>query len=158
MLVQTTRQWALATLLGALSLTAAAHGDVTPHPVDTSTLKPVGSDWMDTNPYRGNKKAEKVGSQGYLHNCACCHDLNAVSGGMAPDVLAMDEECLGMDASQQAGCFEDADIYFRDIVLHGKTLNGRVTMPAYQSVFTQEAVWAIKAYIDARAVSVTAGK
>ena len=31
-----------------------------------------------------------------------------------------------------------------------KTSEGRFTMPAYDSVFTQEAVWALKTYIDSR--------
>jgi len=35
--------WALALLFG-VSLEALAHGDVTPHPIDTSTLKQVGGE------------------------------------------------------------------------------------------------------------------
>jgi mono/diheme cytochrome c family protein len=36
-------------------------------------------------------------------------------------------------------------------VLEGrKNSEGRETMPGYSSVFTQEAVWAIKAYLDQR--------
>jgi cytochrome c-550 PedF len=141
-------------ILGLLAIEAIAHGDVTPHPVDTSSLKPVGKEWVLPNPYRGNAKAAAVGATGYLHNCAGCHGLNAITGGVAPDLLKMDQECLGMASKdQQASCLKDADEYFKDITLSGKkTTDGRYTMPAYVGVFTQEAVWAIRAYIDARSV------
>lgn len=141
-------------ILGLLAIEAIAHGDVTPHPVDTSSLKPVGKEWVLPNPYRGNAKAAAIGATGYLHNCAGCHGLNAITGGVAPDLLKMDQECLGMASKdQQASCLKDADEYFKDITLSGKkTTDGRYTMPAYDGVFTQEAVWAIRAYIDARSV------
>src|SRR5271165_816412 len=40
---------------------ALAHGDVTPQPVDTTGLEPLGDGWRDTNPYRGNPVALKIG-------------------------------------------------------------------------------------------------
>ena len=73
--------------LGFAALDVQAHGDVTPHPVDTSSLPPLGKDWILPNPYRGSEKAVAVGAIGYLHNCAGCHGLNAESGGVAPDLL-----------------------------------------------------------------------
>jgi cytochrome c-550 PedF len=139
---------------------ALAHGDVTPHPVDTSSLKPLGTEWIEPNPYRGDEKAVAVGAVGYMHNCAGCHGLNAVSGGVAPDLLKLDNDCLDMASKvQQASCRKDTDDYFKDITLKGKkTADGRFTMPAYGAVFTQEAVWAIKAYIDSRIIEETAKK
>lgn len=147
-------------LFAALALDVAAHGDVTPHPVDTSSLKPIGSEWVIPSPYRGNVQAAVVGADGYLHNCAGCHGLNAVSGGVAPDLLKATLECLDMaSASAQASCMKDGDEFFRDITLAGKkTSEGRYTMPPYNEVFTQEAVWAVKAYIDARAAEEKAKK
>ena len=140
-------------LLCLASMEALAHGDVTPRPVDTSTLPPLGKAWVP-NPYRGNDKAVKVGAEGYMHNCAGCHGLNAVSGGMAPDLLKTISDCLDMASKeQQSKCITETDGYFKTIVLDGKkNSEGRYTMPAYGSVFTQEAVWAIKAYTDARTV------
>jgi cytochrome c-550 PedF len=140
--------------LVSMTVEALAHGDVTPHPVDTSSLKPLGTEWIQPNPYRGNEKAVSVGAVGYMHNCAGCHGLNAVSGGVAPDLLKLDNDCLDMASKvQQASCLNDTDTYFKDITLNGtKTGDGRSTMPAYESVFTQEAVWAIKAYIDSRTI------
>lgn len=146
------RGLALGLVFGLFAGQAMAHGDVTPHPVDTSSLKPIGQEWVSPNPYRGNPKAVEVGAEGYAHNCAGCHGLNAQSGGVAPDLLALDKDCLDMASKdQQSSCLKDADEYFKDITLHGKKNGeGRFTMPAYSSVFTQEAVWAIKAYIDSR--------
>jgi cytochrome c-550 PedF len=140
--------------LVSMNVEALAHGDVTPHPVDTSSLKPLGTEWIEPNPYRGNKDAVAVGAVGYMHNCAGCHGLNAVSGGVAPDLLKLDNDCLDMTGNvQQASCMKDTDDYFKGITLRGaKTSDGRFTMPAYESVFTQEAVWAIKAYIDSRTI------
>lgn len=145
---------ALGLCLGLLSIEALAHGDVTPHPVDTSSLQPLGKEWVEPNPFRGNVQAATIGAGGYAHNCAGCHGLNAESGGMAPDLLLLAKDCLDMAAkAQQASCLKDTDDYFKDVVLNGKKNGeGRFVMPAYGSVFSQEAVWAIKAYLDARTV------
>lgn len=139
-------------VLVSFTLDALAHGDVTPHPVDTSSLNALGTEWIEPNPYRGNDKAISVGAVGYMHNCAGCHGLNAESGGVAPDLLKLDNECLDMASKiKQASCMKDTDDYFKVITLRGKkNSEGRFTMPAYEGVFTQEAVWAIKAYIDSR--------
>lgn len=131
---------------------ALAHGDVTPHPVDTAGLPPLGKTWAEANPYRGNAKAEAIGATGYYHNCAACHGLNAEAGGMAPDLLQVAKDCVNMaSADAKASCFKDSDDYFKGIVLDGrKNTEGRQIMPSYSGVFTQEAVWAIKAYLDKR--------
>lgn len=139
------------------SATALAHGDVTPHPIDTKGLKPLGTAWVSENPYRGNKAAIEIGAEGYLHNCAGCHGLNAVTGGMAPDLLLGSKDCLGMSGNSQTTCLKDSDDYFKERVLKGKIINGKVNMPAYEAVFTQEAVWALKTYIDARTEEVVKG-
>lgn len=156
--MQKITQWPLgivvALLIGLTSTTASAHGDVVPHPVDTTGLKALGTDWAKANPYRGDKKAEAIGLVGYEQNCAGCHGLYATSGGVAPDLLKLEVDCLDM-ASKDAkeSCLQDADDFFKEVTLKGKkNSEGRYTMPAYSSVFTQEAVWAVKAYIDARTI------
>lgn len=154
------RGLAVGLFLVSMAVRAFAHGDVTPHPVDTSSLKPLGSEWIEPNPYRGDVQAAAVGAVGYLHNCAGCHGLNAESGGVAPDLLKLNSDCLAMASkTQQASCMKDTDDYFKDITLRGKkNSEGRYTMPAYEAVFTQEAVWAIKAYLDARTLEEKAKK
>ena len=141
----------LAGLQALTGLQACAHGDVTPHPVDTTGLPPLGKDWVAANPWRGDAKAIAAGAVGYMHNCAGCHGLNAEAGGVAPDLLLVAKDCVDMTAQAKADCFKDSDDYFKGITLEGKkTSDGRYTMPAYNAVFTQEAVWAIKAYLDQR--------
>lgn len=146
-------------LMWVAPMAALAHGDVTPHPVDTTGLKPLGKDWLPANPYRGDPKAIAIGAVGYYHNCAACHGLEAMAGGMAPDLLAIAKDCVGeTDPKQKASCLDDTDDYFKGVVMDGhKNSEGRVTMPAYSSVFTQEAVWAIKAYLDKRTGDVVKG-
>lgn len=131
---------------------AGAHGDVTPHPVDTTGLPVLGASWAPANPFRGNAKAIAIGAVGYAHNCAGCHGLNGVSGGMAPDLLQLANDCVGMSAPKDKdACLKDSDDYFKTSVLDGKkNSEGRFTMPSYAPVFSQEAVWAIKAYLDQR--------
>ena len=75
-----------------------------------------------------------------------------MSGGVAPDLLKIDADCLAMASkAAQESCLKEADDYFKERTLHGKkNSEGRYTMPAYDAVFTQEAVWAIKAYVDSR--------
>src|SRR5215468_40102 len=102
-----------ATLLGIAACGAAAHGDVTPQAVDVSTLKPLGAEWQERNPYAADKEAIRVGSSAYNQNCARCHGLEAISGGIAPDLRKLDSECSGLaNAKKKAACYAEVDQYF----------------------------------------------
>lgn len=114
-----------------------AHGDVTPQAVDVSTLKPLGEQKRDENPYRGDKEAIRVGTSAYNQNCARCHGLEAVSGGIAPDLRKLDLD-------------KETDIYFMQSVLRGKVRNNAVYMPPFEGMLPQEAIWAIRSYLDTR--------
>jgi cytochrome c-550 PedF len=128
-----------------------AHGDVVPHAVDTSSLPPLGDEWRKENPYRGLPEAIKVGTSAYTQNCARCHGLEAISGGMSPDLRKMDDECLDLkDAAKKQACFKDVDLYFVSVLKQGAVRNGNVYMPSFDKVFSQEAFWAVKAYLDKR--------
>jgi cytochrome c-550 PedF len=116
---------------------AFAHGDVTPQPVDTTGLDPLGEDWRATDPYRGNPVALKIGASGFNQNCARCHGLQAVSGGMAPDLRYLDKADAG-------------DEWFINRIRHGYTQNGMTKMPAFEGILSQEAMWAIRTYLDSR--------
>ena len=72
---------------------AHAHGDVAPQPVNTDALPDVGEEWLTENPYRAEAAGDEVwwqavliGDSGFNQNCARCHGLGAVSGGLAPDL------------------------------------------------------------------------
>ena len=127
----------VAALVALAATRAFAHGDVTPQPVDTTGLEPVGAEWRATNPYRGNPLALKIGASGFNQNCARCHGLQAVSGGMAPDLRYLDKA-------------EAGDQWFLNRIRHGYTQNGMTKMPAFEGILSQEAMWAIRTYLDSR--------
>lgn len=130
----------LATLLTAA--TAHAHGDVTPHAVDTTGLDPLGEEWRPTNPYRGNELAIKIGKSAFAQNCARCHGLDAISGGIAPDLRKLEKGELG-------------DEWFQERVRNGAVRNGAVYMPKFaqpEGALSQEALWAIRSWLDTVAI------
>lgn len=133
--------YAAAALAIGLSLTLNteiwAHGDGAPQPVDTTGLKPLGEDTVMVNPYRGDKLAIEIGARGYNSNCARCHGLDVKSGGMAPDLRALPPD-------------DDSDGWFLQRVLHGAVHDDRVKMPPFDGLLSQEAIWAIRSYIDAQ--------
>lgn len=138
-------------LAATLHLGAAAHGDVTPQAVDTSSLPKLGEAWVATNPFSKNDAAIKVGTSAYNQNCARCHGLEAISGGIAPDLRKLDNECATMkDATKKSACKKEIDDYFVNTVRKGRTRNGAVYMPPFEGMMNQEAVWSIKAYLETR--------
>src|SRR5450631_729041 len=141
-------------LFGAAALAplhALAHGDVTPQAVDTHTLPPLGKELRSENPYRGLAEAAKVGLSAYTQNCARCHGLEAISGGMSPDLRVMDSECIGLkDEAKKKDCYKEVDNYFVSATMKGRSRNGAVYMPPFEGTFNQEAIWAIKTYLETR--------
>ena len=114
---------------------AMAHGDVTPQAVDTSSLPQLGADWRAENPYRKNDKAIAIGSSAYNQNCARCHGLEAISGGIAPDLRFLPEG-------------KEGDEIYVMRVRQGAVRDGRVYMPKFEGVLSQEALWTIRSYLD----------
>lgn len=132
-----------------LSPVTYAHGDVVPQAVDTKGLPALGDKWREENPYRGNKQAIGIGNSAYAQNCARCHGLQAISGGIAPDLRQLDRDCLTQkDDTKKQACFKEIDGYYASSVRKGKVRNGAVYMPPFEGVFSQEAVWAIKSYLE----------
>ncbi|WP_417263122.1 cytochrome c-550 PedF [Celeribacter sp.] len=134
----------LAALTTAIATVAFAHGDVTPQPVNTDALPEVGEEWLTENPYRAEEageevwlKAIEIGSSGYNQNCARCHGLGVVSGGLAPDLRYLEAEEYG-------------DEWFVERFQHGMTQNGVTKMPAFGELLGQKAAWAIRTYVETR--------
>ncbi len=152
------KAWSMLRAAGAAAMViavhgASAHGNVTPQVVDTHTLKPLGEEWLSVNPYSGDAEALRVGSSGFNQNCARCHGLEAISGGIAPDLRKIDRDCVSLaDAGRREACFHEVDAYFLTTVRHGRTQNGVYKMPPFEGILTQEAVWAIKTYLESRRV------
>ncbi|HXH01942.1 MAG TPA: cytochrome c-550 PedF [Candidatus Competibacteraceae bacterium] len=125
-------------MLMLLAGTALGHGDVSPQPVDTTGLEPLGEEWRPTNPYRGNEVAINIGKSAYAQNCARCHGLDAVSGGIAPDLRKLEQGDAG-------------DEWFQERVRNGAVRNGAVYMPKFaqpEGPLSQEALWAIRAWLE----------
>ena len=140
---------ALAALLAAPL--ALAHGDVTPQAVDTRELPPLGQQWREQNPYRKDDAAIRIGTSAYNQNCARCHGLEAISGGIAPDLRKLDNECATIkDEKKKAACTKEIDGYFLTTVRNGRTRNGAVYMPPFEGTLNQEALWSIKSYLETR--------
>lgn len=138
----------LAVLSGTTVLVVAgialAHGDVLPQAVDTTALPDVGTEWLTENPYRADKAgadvwktAVRIGSSGFNQNCARCHGLGAISGGLAPDLRLLEASA-------------DGDEWFVDRFQHGYAQDGVTKMPAFGEVLGQKAGWAIRTYIETR--------
>jgi len=142
--------WAAALLIGAAGA-AYAHGDVTPQAVDTKGLPELGETWRAENPYRKNEAAVKIGSSAFNQNCARCHGLEAISGGIAPDLRKLDNECATLsDENKKSACVKEIDEYFQNTVRKGRVRNGAVYMPPFEGTLSQEAVWSIKSYLESR--------
>jgi len=142
--------WAAALLIGAAGA-AYAHGDVTPQAVDTKGLPELGETWRAENPYRKNEAAVKIGSSAFNQNCARCHGLEAISGGIAPDLRKLDNECATLsDENKKSACVKEIDEYFQTTVRKGRVRNGAVYMPPFEGTLSQEAVWSIKSYLETR--------
>jgi cytochrome c-550 PedF len=116
-------------------IAARSHGDVNPQPVDTKGLKPLGAEWLAANPYRGDKQAISIGKSAYNQQCARCHGLGGVSGGLAPDLRFMAKG-------------DEGDKDYLPPVRRGVARDGRVMMPKYEGVMSQDAMWAIRAWLE----------
>jgi cytochrome c-550 PedF len=131
-------QLSLAALISAGTWTyAAAHGDVAPQPVDTTGLEPLGDGWRAENPYRDNELATRIGASGYNQNCARCHGLEVISGGLAPDLRYLEKG-------------KEGDEWFAERVRNGAIQDGVTKMPIFDGVLSQEALWAIRSYLDSK--------
>jgi cytochrome c-550 PedF len=153
------RVWScLVTMACAAAVTGAvmAHGNVTPQAVDTHTLPQLGTEWLKENPYgtgSAQQEAIRVGSSGFNQNCARCHGLEAISGGIAPDLRKLDAECFDMQGEARDSCIKEFQGYFINTVRGGRTREGRVYMPPFEGILSQEALWAIKTYLESRRVA-----
>jgi len=129
----------IALQMGLIS-TVSGHGDVTPQAVDVEGLEKLPDEFLAENPYRlkGGEQyalAQEIGASGYNSNCARCHGLEAISGGIAPDLRKLEDGEFG-------------DEWFMERVRKGYSQNGAYKMPPYEELLSQEAMWAIRSYIE----------
>lgn len=131
-------------LVGTLSAVFAAGPPIGISPVDTGNLPSSGEEWLTENPYRAEtageevwKEAIEVGASGYNQNCARCHGIEGVSGGLAPDLRFLEAEEYG-------------DEWYAERFRDGYTQNGTTKMPAFDEQLGQDAAWAIRTYLETR--------
>lgn len=120
--------------------TVYSHGPVTPSAVDTTGLDDVGEEYLEENPYRimGGEQYQlsiEIGASGYNQNCARCHGLEAISGGLAPDLRELEDGVFG-------------DEWYIERVKNGYSQNGAYKMPPFKDILSQEAMWAIRSFIE----------
>ena len=125
---------AITTVTLLLLSNAYGHGDVQPQPVETGDLQKLGDEWLETNPYVGNAEAIEIGASAYNQNCARCHGLQAISGGIAPDLRELPSDAEG-------------DEWYVMRVRNGAIRNGITYMPSFEGLLSQEALWAIRAWL-----------
>lgn len=133
--------FAAAVIAGSVGA-VSAHGDVVPQAIDTTGLDPVGTEWLKENPYRLKggeqyQKAIEIGTHGFAANCARCHGLQVISGGIAPDIRYLEDG-------------KEGDTWFINRIRHGYSQNGAYKMPPFEGILSQEAMWAIRSYIETR--------
>lgn len=133
--VSTTLRGAIVAGCVAFSGAVWAHGDVTPQAVDVSGLEKLGEEWREENPYRGNERAIEIGKSAYAQNCARCHGLDGISGGIAPDLRELEP---GMDG----------DEWYVYRVRNGAVRNGVPYMPKMAEFLSQEALWSIRSWLE----------
>lgn len=126
---------AAALFIGAAAPQVFAHGDVVPQAVDTTGLKNLGADWQKANPYRKDKTAIRIGDSAFNQNCARCHGLGAISGGIAPDLRYLP-------------LADEGDEVFMQRIRKGSVRDGRVYMPPFEGTLSQEAMWAIRTWLE----------
>ena len=60
-------------------------------------------------------------------------------------------ECVTLkDDKKKGACVKEMDEYYAATVRKGRVRNGAVYMPPFEGTLNQEAVWAIKAYLETR--------
>ncbi len=132
----------LGAIAAAATLAQAAGLPLDIQAVITDALPDVGEERLTVNPYRDQgeevwQKAIEIGASGYNQNCARCHGLGAVSGGLAPDLRFLEAEEYG-------------DEWYAERFRHGFTQNDVTRMPAFGELLGQKAAWAIRTYLETR--------
>lgn len=124
---------AVALAMGAAFVGLPVHADEAPAKVDTAGL-PALKDWPARSPYTGNKQAIAIGAQAYNENCARCHGLEMISGGIAPDLRKVPAD-------------QEGDDLFTTRMHEGAQRNGVTMMPKFYGLLPNEELWAIRAFM-----------
>ena len=114
--------------------TLPVRGDEAPVGVDTKGLPKLGDTWKESDPFVGNVTAIEVGKSAYNQNCARCHGLEMISGGIAPDLRHVPTD-------------QEGDDIFKERMQHGAQRNGVTMMPVFNGLLPQETLWSVRAFM-----------
>lgn len=107
---------------------AFAHGDVTPQPIDASELKHLGKDRSAKIHIAVILRRSPSALPATTRTAPAVTELEVISGGIAPDLRYLETGKSG-------------DEWFLERIRHGKkNSEGTTIMPAFEGVFTQEAM------------------
>lgn len=116
-------------------------------------LPPLGETWRVDNPYRGDAQVAAIGRSLYNESCARCHGPEGdATRHVGNDLRMLDIYCHRRieDPKARAHCVRDNDDFFKLSVLEGKRRAGVTHMPAWKDVLSQEAIWAIRTFLESR--------
>lgn len=143
----------LSAVLLSLAPLAIAAEPASPPSVDMSGLPPLGEIWLADNPYRGDAGIAERGRAIYNAACSTCHGIDGdATRHVGNDLRMLDIYCYRRikDPKVRAHCVRDNDDFFKISVLDGKMRVGVTHMPAWKGVLPQEAVWAIRTFLESR--------
>ena len=85
------------------STSALAHGDVVPQAVDTTGLEPLGKDWKESNPYRGNERAIEIGNPPSTRTAPAATALAPYRAASLP-ICASWSRATAVTSGSRSGC------------------------------------------------------
>lgn len=137
----------------AASLAIAAEPPLAPPAALLKDLPPLGETWRVDNPYRGDAQVAAIGRSLFNESCARCHGPDGdATRYVGNDLRMLDIYCHRRieDPQARAHCVRDNDDFFKLSVLEGKRRAGVTHMPAWKDVLSQEAIWAIRTFLESR--------
>ncbi|MBL0720356.1 c-type cytochrome [Piscinibacter sp. Jin2] len=153
-LIKRLQALAATVLLGlGCSLSLATEAPPTPPAALLKDLPPLGETWRVDNPYRGDARVAAIGRSLYNESCARCHGPEGdATRYVGNDLRMLDIYCHRRieDPAVRAHCVRDNDDFFKLSVLEGKRRAGVTHMPAWKDVLSQEAIWAIRTFLESR--------
>ena len=118
-----------------------AHGDVTPQAVNTG-LPALGEEWLDENPIA--RRASTTTSP--------CRSAPPLTTRTAPVAMAWKPfPAVSLRTCASWKPATTATRWYKERVINGAVRDGAVYMPRMADTLSQEALWAIRTYIESEA-------
>ena len=96
----------------------------------------------------GDKKIQVIKVVRELTGLGLKEAKDLVDGAPKPVKEAVSKD--DAEAAKKKVCFQEMDDFYAGTVRRGRTRDGRVYMPPFEGTLTQEAIWAIRTYLEER--------